>query len=87
MAKQTPKVAVIGASGFAGAIAAELLHGHPSFELTKLTARSDVGHKLSDLYPHRRVPLELEELKPAVYEGLDAAVVAYPHGASAPAVA
>ena len=34
--------AVFGAAGFTGALAARLLHTHPSFEVKTLTARSDV---------------------------------------------
>jgi N-acetyl-gamma-glutamyl-phosphate reductase len=83
-----PSVVVIGAAGYAGAIAARLLHRHPAFDLVGLTARGeDVGRGLSDLYPRHRVPLVLEELDIAVHGQADAAVVAYPHGASAPVVA
>jgi N-acetyl-gamma-glutamyl-phosphate reductase len=80
-------VVVVGASGFTGALAAHLLWRHPSFELRAVTARSDVGRRLDDLYPRYRVPLELEELDLDRHGQVDAAVVAYPHGASAPVVA
>ena len=53
---------VVGASGYAGAIAAALLDRHPDFELAAITAATDAGGRLSDLYPHHRVPLVLEEL-------------------------
>jgi N-acetyl-gamma-glutamyl-phosphate reductase len=79
-------VAVFGAAGFTGALTAKLLFGHPSFELRAITARIDVGRRLDDLYPHHRVPLELEELDLDRQAELDAAVVAYPHGAAAPLV-
>lgn len=78
-----PEVAVLGASGFAGALAAHLLWRHPSFELAAVTSRSDAGRRLDDLYPRYRVPLELEELDLDRHGDVDAAVVAYPHGASA----
>jgi N-acetyl-gamma-glutamyl-phosphate reductase len=81
-----PSVSVIGAAGFGGALAARLLHAHPSFELVAVTARSDVGRRLDDLYPHHRVPLVLEELDLDRHGDVDAAVVAYPHGAAAPVV-
>lgn len=82
------RVAVLGASGYAGALAAWLLWRHPGFELVTLTSRSDVGRRLDDLYPRYRVPLTLEELDLDRHpEGLDAAVVAYPHHAAAPVVA
>jgi N-acetyl-gamma-glutamyl-phosphate reductase len=83
-----PDVAVLGASGYAGALAAALLHRHPRFELTAVTSRSDVGRRLDDLYPRHRVPLTMEELDLDRHaDGLDAAVVAYPHHAAAPTVA
>jgi N-acetyl-gamma-glutamyl-phosphate reductase len=77
---------VLGAAGFGGALAARLLHAHPSFELVAVTARSDVGRRLDDLYPRYRVPLVLEELDLDRHADVDAAVVAYPHGAAAPVV-
>jgi N-acetyl-gamma-glutamyl-phosphate reductase len=82
-----PHVLVAGATGFAGALAARLLHRHPRFRLAAVTARSDLGSPLSDLYPHHRVPLKLEELDLDRHGDVDAAIVAYPHGASAPVVA
>ncbi|HWF72361.1 MAG TPA: N-acetyl-gamma-glutamyl-phosphate reductase [Solirubrobacteraceae bacterium] len=81
-----PRVSVLGAAGFGGALAARLLYAHPSFELTAVTARSDVGRRLDDLYPRHRVPLVLEELDLDRHGDVDAAVVAYPHGAAAPVV-
>ena len=85
---RAPRVAVLGASGYAGALAAHLLHRHPRFELAALTSRSDVGRRLDDLYPRYRVPLVMEELDLDRHaDGLDAAVVAYPHHAAAPTVA
>ena len=81
------RVVVAGASGFAGALAAQLVWGHPRLELTAVTARSDVGTRLDRLYPRYRVPLELTELDMGEVADLDAAIVAYPHAASAPVVA
>jgi N-acetyl-gamma-glutamyl-phosphate reductase len=80
-------VAVFGAAGYAGSLAARLLYNHPDFELTTVTARSDVGRRLDDVYPHHRVPLVLEDVDLDRHGDVDAAVVAYPHGASAPFVA
>jgi N-acetyl-gamma-glutamyl-phosphate reductase len=77
---------VFGAGGFTGALAARLLYHHPSFELRTVTARSDVGRRLDDLYPYHRVPLTLEELDLDRHAEVEAAIVAYPHGAAAPLV-
>jgi N-acetyl-gamma-glutamyl-phosphate reductase len=80
-------VAVFGAAGFTGALTARLLFRHPSFELTAVTGRSDVGRRLDELYPYHRVPMALEEFDLDRHGGVDAAVVAYPHGAAAELVA
>ena len=81
------RVLVAGASGFTGALAAQIVQRHPSMELVGVTSRSDVGTRLDRLYPRYRVPLELSELDLDALDGVDAAIVAYPHGASAPTVA
>ncbi|HEX6227873.1 MAG TPA: N-acetyl-gamma-glutamyl-phosphate reductase [Solirubrobacterales bacterium] len=81
------RVLVAGASGFAGALAAQLVWRHPRLELVAATSRSDAGTRLDRLYPRYRVPLELTELDLDSLEEVDAAIVAYPHGASAPTVA
>jgi N-acetyl-gamma-glutamyl-phosphate reductase len=82
-----PSAVVAGASGYAGALAARLLHEHPGFELTAVTSRSDAGVRLDELYPYHRVPLTLDAFDPDELGDVDAAIVAYPHGASAPTVA
>jgi N-acetyl-gamma-glutamyl-phosphate reductase len=86
-----PRVIVAGATGFAGALAAQLLWRHPGFELAAVTGRSEVGRPLHELYPRYRVPLVIEELDAVMSSipsrPIDAAVVAYPHAAAAPTVA
>jgi N-acetyl-gamma-glutamyl-phosphate reductase len=85
--RNSKRVNVLGAAGYTGALTARLLHRHPSFELTAVTARADAGQQLDVLYPHHRVPMTLEELDLERHADVDAAVVAYPHGAAAPLVA
>jgi N-acetyl-gamma-glutamyl-phosphate reductase len=81
-------VLVAGASGFTGALAAHLTWRHPDFQLVMVTARSQLGRRLEDLYPRYRVPLPLRELDVDAAAGAaDAAIVAYPHAAAAPTVA
>jgi N-acetyl-gamma-glutamyl-phosphate reductase len=82
-----PSVVVAGASGYAGALAARILDRHPGFELVAITSRSDAGVRLDELYPHHRVPLVLDAFDLEHHGTVDAAVVAYPHGASAETVA
>ena len=85
---EPPSVLVAGASGFAGALAARLVDRHPHFRLAAITSRSDAGTPLNALYPHHRVARELELLDlDGAHGEVDAAIVAYPHGASAPVVA
>ena len=80
-------VAVVGATGYGGAVCALLVRRHPSLDLVAVTARSDAGRRHDELYPRYRVPLELEPFDPdRLAERADAALVAYPHGAAAPAV-
>jgi N-acetyl-gamma-glutamyl-phosphate reductase len=81
------QIGVLGAAGYAGAVASALLHRHPHFELTFVTARSDAGERLDAVHPRSRVPLQLEEYDADRHSQVDAAVVAYPHGAAAPVVA
>jgi N-acetyl-gamma-glutamyl-phosphate reductase len=81
------RVLVAGASGLAGALAAALVWKHPRLELVQATSRSDAGIRLDELHPRHRVPMELAELDVDRAEECDAAIVAYPHGASAPVVA
>ena len=83
----THSVSVFGAAGYAGALSARLVDRHPELELRAITARGDdVGRRLSELYPHHRVALELEELDLDRHAEVEAAIVAYPHGAAAEVV-
>jgi N-acetyl-gamma-glutamyl-phosphate reductase len=81
------RVLVAGASGYAGALAADLIWNHPGLELAAATARTDAGTRLDELHPKHQVPVTLTELDLQSADVADAAIVAYPHGASAPVVA
>ncbi len=81
------RVLVAGATGYAGALAAELVWRHPRLELAAATSRSEVGTTLNRLYPRYRCPIELTELDLQLIDDMDAAIVAYPHAAAAPVVA
>jgi N-acetyl-gamma-glutamyl-phosphate reductase len=78
------RVLVAGASGFTGALAADIVWRHPRLQLVAATARSDAGKRLDAIYPRYRVPIELTELDLENLPEVDAAIVAYPHGAAAP---
>jgi N-acetyl-gamma-glutamyl-phosphate reductase len=81
------RVAVVGAAGFGGAVAASIVERHPSLELTALTARSDAGKRLRDVYARHRVDLVMEEFDAdRIAEAADAVILGYPHKAAAPVV-
>jgi N-acetyl-gamma-glutamyl-phosphate reductase len=81
------RVCVVGASGYAGALAAALAWTHPRLALEAVTARRESGRRLDDLYPRYRVPLELEPFDAErLAERADVAFVSYPHGAAATVV-
>ncbi len=79
------RVAVAGASGYAGGELARLLLGHPEAEIGALTAASSAGSRLGDSQPHL-VPLADRVLLPTTVETLadhDVVFLALPHGESA----
>jgi N-acetyl-gamma-glutamyl-phosphate reductase len=81
------KVAVVGAAGFGGAVAAAILDRHPTLELVALTARGDAGRRLRDVYPRHRVDLTMEELDAdRIADQAGSAVIGYPHRAASPVV-
>jgi N-acetyl-gamma-glutamyl-phosphate reductase len=81
------RVAVIGAAGYGGGLAAGIVQRHPGLELTMVTARTDAGLRHDELYPIHRIGLTMAEFDPdVVAERADAALVAYPHKAAAGAV-
>ena len=81
------RIGVVGASGFTGALAAQLVDRHPRLELVAVTSRTEAGTPLGDLYPRYRVRLVLAELDLDRAAEWDAAIVALPHGAAAQTVA
>jgi N-acetyl-gamma-glutamyl-phosphate reductase len=79
------RVAVAGASGYAGGEVLRLLLGHPQIEIGALTGASNAGTALGRLQPHL-VPLADRVLTETTLEelsGHDAVFLALPHGASA----
>jgi N-acetyl-gamma-glutamyl-phosphate reductase len=80
----TTRVAVAGASGYAGGELLRLLLGHPGVEIGTLTAGSNAGEPLGALQPHL-VPLAervLEETTTETLAGHDVVFLALPHGQS-----
>jgi N-acetyl-gamma-glutamyl-phosphate reductase len=82
---RTLRVAVAGASGYAGGEVLRLLLGHPEVRIGALTGSSNAGQALGALQPHL-VPLAdrvLEETTVDVLAGHDVVFLALPHGESA----
>ena len=83
------KVAVAGASGYAGGELLRLLLAHPEVEIGALTAGSNAGELLGALQPHL-VPLAdrvLEETSAETLKDHDVVFLALPHGQSGPIAA
>jgi N-acetyl-gamma-glutamyl-phosphate reductase len=81
----TVRVAVAGASGYAGGELLRLLLAHPDVEIGALTAGGSAGTPLAAHQPHL-VPLAdrvLQDTTPDVLAGHDVVFLALPHGHSA----
>jgi N-acetyl-gamma-glutamyl-phosphate reductase len=80
----TYRVAVAGASGYAGGELLRLLLAHPQVQIGAVTAHSNAGDPLGIHQPHL-LPLAdrvLEPTTPEVLAGHDAVFLALPHGQS-----
>ena len=83
------KVAVAGASGYAGGEVLRLLLAHPFVEIGALTAGSNAGEPLGALQPHL-TPLADRVLQATSVEtlaGHDVVILGLPHGQSGPLAA
>jgi len=80
----TVRVAVAGASGYAGGEVLRLLSGHPEVEVGALTAQASAGDPLGRHHPHLRSLADrvLGPTTPDALAGHDVVVLALPHGAS-----
>ncbi|BCJ35574.1 N-acetyl-gamma-glutamyl-phosphate reductase [Actinocatenispora thailandica] len=79
------RVAVAGASGYAGGELLRLIAGHPSLDLVAATGDSSAGRAVTDLHPQLAtlagVPLRPTE--PAEFADAELVFLALPHGHSA----
>jgi N-acetyl-gamma-glutamyl-phosphate reductase len=81
-------VAIVGASGYAGAELIRLVHGHPELSLRTISAGSNAGSKLSQVHPQFAAVSDLADLVLGVtdashLQGHDLIFMALPHGESA----
>jgi len=83
------RVAVFGASGYAGGELVRLIDGHPDLELVYLGGHTAAGSTLGEVQPHLGGgDRPLGPLEPERAAGCDLAFLALPHGASSgPALA
>lgn len=74
------RVAVAGASGYAGGEALRLLLAHPHVEIGALTGASNAGQSLASLQPHLTMLADrvLEPTTVEVLSGHDAVILALP---------
>ncbi|MFY1661088.1 N-acetyl-gamma-glutamyl-phosphate reductase [Micromonospora sp. WMMD1274] len=78
------RVAVAGASGYAGGELLRLLAGHPEFELIAATAHSQAGQPVTAVHPHLAgLDLVFAATEPATLADADLVFLALPHGQSA----
>jgi N-acetyl-gamma-glutamyl-phosphate reductase len=82
------RVAILGASGYAGGELVRFLSAHPHVELTFLGARDSAGKTLADLHPHlASLPVGKQILAPvdvdAVKDAADVVFLALPNGTTA----
>ena len=79
------RAAVVGGSGYTGAELLRLLAGHPDIEVALVTADSNAGATVGDLYPSLAVAYEgltYETVSPTELAGLDLVFLCLPHGQS-----
>ncbi|MFW5471682.1 N-acetyl-gamma-glutamyl-phosphate reductase [Knoellia sp. CPCC 206450] len=79
------RVAVAGASGYAGGEVLRWLLQHPEVEVGAVTAGGNAGARLGSIHPHLFALADrvLDDTTPEVLGGHDVVVLALPHGHSA----
>jgi N-acetyl-gamma-glutamyl-phosphate reductase len=79
------RAGVVGGSGYTGAELLRLLSGHPDLDVVHVTAESNAGATVADLYPGLGPAypgLEYQPTEPAALAGLDVVFLGLPHGES-----
>ncbi len=81
----TPRIAVVGATGYVGSELCRWLLEHPQFELAAVTSHTHAGKHLGEVVPglFGLTDLILEPFDPRELSAFDAVLLATPHGISA----
>jgi N-acetyl-gamma-glutamyl-phosphate reductase len=79
------KIAVVGASGYAGGELLRLLAGHPKFEISYIAAGSNAGELITNLHPQLTnfAGRKFESTNVEMINKCQLAFIALPHGESA----
>lgn len=79
------RVAIAGASGYAGGELLRLVAGHPDLDVAAVTAQTNVGQTVGHVHANLRsvADLKFAETSPEALAGADLVFMALPHGASA----
>jgi len=81
----THRIAVVGGSGYTGTELLRLLAGHPELEVVAVTAGSNAGKAVAEVYPSLAPAygdLRYQAYAPGDLAGLDLVFFALPHGES-----
>jgi N-acetyl-gamma-glutamyl-phosphate reductase len=83
------RIAVAGASGYAGGELLRLVHGHPGLELGAVCASTSAGRPVTDAHPHLMAlgERDFDATDPTLLADADLVFLALPHGESAALVA
>jgi N-acetyl-gamma-glutamyl-phosphate reductase len=79
------RVAIAGASGYAGGELLRLVAGHPELDVAAVTAHGNAGQRVADLHPNLRsvAGMVFADTSAEALAGADLVFLALPHGASA----
>jgi len=78
------RVAIAGASGYAGGEVLRLVAAHPDLDVVAVTAHGNVGERVGSVHPNLRSVADLvfAETTPAALADADVVFLALPHGAA-----
>ena len=84
----TINIAVLGASGYTGAELLRLLAQHPEANVTALSAESQAGKRLAEVFPHLSVlDAPLVKIDAIDFSTIDLVFCCLPHGTTQPVLA